>query len=164
MGDISGRLDTEVVSHCVKLWLSITGVSWDPAHEDIFSWPKSPPGLYTTKPTYIALCQGLMLLSAYIEFKGHTQMQNIYVVDGPIKVLDFEHEDATWAGRVDHCFTCLQEEDMANHIKIQCLYAHEVWFRVFYFAHLVISPPGLNPSLFRGCWISDKHKERKKAF
>lgn len=128
-----GALDFDPVTSFMSLLQemhlrhAITTVHRSNAVEDEFTWPADPTGMYTTKSTYDRLCQGLV---------RSPTAQSIWRTWAPLKCKIFvwlavQYRLWTFDRRARHglqehtsaCFTCLQEEDKADHILVQCVYA-----------------------------------------
>ena len=132
--DIPGTLAYRGVRECLSLWLAIRGVTRNLEEPDSFTWPWARSNAYTASSTYGMLVQGR------IRFR---LVEPIWRCAAAPKCklfawLAVQHRIWTSDRRVRHglqeqtcpCFVCLQEEDTAEHILIQCVFAREIWFRV----------------------------------
>ena len=114
---------------------AIGTVPWDAEGADEFTWPCSSSGSYTARSTYDRLCVG---------YTRSPMATCIWRSLAPLKCklfawLAMQHRIWTSDRRARHelqdrpsaCYTCLQEEDNAEHILVQCVYTREVWHTMF---------------------------------
>uniref|UniRef100_A0A8R7RED1 Reverse transcriptase zinc-binding domain-containing protein n=1 Tax=Triticum urartu TaxID=4572 RepID=A0A8R7RED1_TRIUA len=133
--DINGELNFVGHLQLVHLNLAINTVQRDPSNPDCFSWPADPSGLYSAKSTYQKLCLGDERAPyASCIWKSWALLKcKIFIW------LAVQHRIWTSDRRAKHglqdrpsaCYTCLQDEDNAEHILVQCGYAREVWHTCF---------------------------------
>jgi hypothetical protein len=170
MSDIADILDPEAARQCVILWVALADINLQPDVPDSISWKGAKSGRYKAKETYRMLCHGGM------DFGLH---KPIWKARAPMKCKIFiwlSVLNRLWTAdrrfrhglqdRTSACFTCLQEEDTAQHILGHCVYAREVW-------HLCLQGIGLNivepqrSITFQAWWLAARgliRKEDRKRF
>jgi hypothetical protein len=114
-----------------RLWMEVRRVIRDTSMPDEFTWPACESGQYTARDTYIRLTQGgeQFQLHEAIWKSPATPKSKLFIW------LAAQHQIWTSDRRARHnlqdhpssCFVCLQEEDNAEHILMQCVFAREVW-------------------------------------
>lgn len=133
--DVEGELNFTVHIKVMNLCLPIAPIQRDENSQDIFSWPADASGKYTARSVYMRLCQG---------WERAPFAACIWRSWAPLKCkihawLAVQHQIWTSDRRSRHglqdqpspCYTCLREEDNAEHVHIQCVYARQVWHRCF---------------------------------
>jgi hypothetical protein len=159
IGDINGNLATRGARECLALWVAIQGVRRDNEVPDTFSWPWAGGGTYTAKSTYDMLVQGsvrFQLADAIWKAKA-TPKSKLFMwlaVQHRIWTSDrrFRHglqAHSTW------CFVCLQEEDTAEHILIQCVVAREVLFRCGHALKINLRIPSMEDTI-EAWWSAER--------
>jgi hypothetical protein len=170
LSDIAGTLDQEAARQCVQLWLALGEIHLQPDISDSLSWKGAKSGGYTAKDTYRLLCLG------GVKFSLH---RPIWRARAPLKCKIFlwlASLNRLWTAdrrfrhglqdRTSACFTCLQEEDTAQHILGHCVYAREVWYLCLTGIGLSIAEPQRNIS-FEDWWLTTRsfiRKEDRKRF
>jgi hypothetical protein len=159
MLDLPGTLALRGARECVALWAAVSNVSIARDQSDAFSWPWSSSGKYTASSTYKMLMQGnklFALATAIWESKATPKAKQFMW-------LAAQHRIWTADRRVRHglqtikspCFVCLQEEDTAEHILIQCVFAREVWFTCRQLLGAQFELPSVS-SLLEPWWIAER--------
>jgi hypothetical protein len=128
--DIPGTLSEEESQECITIWAALNMFQRNPEAEDCFRWP-SKTGVYTAKSTYKCLTR------AGTPFPLH---KGIWKCKATPRCKDFMWralKERLWTSdrRFRHglqdqtstCYVCLQDEDTADHILMQCVVAREVW-------------------------------------
>lgn len=149
---------------------AIATVPRDEQLDDNFAWPHDPSGVYSAKSTYTQLCQGGIRSST---------ATSIWRSWAPLKCKIFawlagQHRLWTSDRRARHglqdtpsvCFTCLQDEDNAEHILVHCVYAREVWHTCFDTLQLSVTTPSCNDT-FVDWWLSSRtgfHGKERRGF
>jgi hypothetical protein len=114
-----------------RLWMEIRTVHRDTTEPDEFTWPASTHGQYTAKETYGRLVQG------GVRFQLHEAIWRNYATPKSKLFIWLAVQHRIWTSdrRARHnlqdhpssCYICMQEEDNAEHILVQCVFAREVW-------------------------------------
>ena len=125
MQDVTGDLTFVGHMQLVHLNLAISTVQRDPSRHDFFSWPADPSGKYTARSTYHHLCLGTQRVAFASFFWKSWALLKCKM----FAWLALQHRIWTSDRRAKHglqdspsvCYTCLREEDDAEHILIQCL-------------------------------------------
>ena len=154
INDIAGHLTVTGIAQCLLLLSTVAGIFRDVSQPDVFSWPWETGGTYTARSTYMALSQGSTVMAG---------AKCIWGSWAPLKCkifawLALQHRLWTADRRTRHglqtetspCFLCLQEEDTAEHILIQCVYAREAWLGVLQRLGSAVRPPEAGDHL--GAW------------
>jgi exonuclease III len=133
MLDIQGSVAILGARECVRLWLAISSVARDVDSPDRFRWPWTSGGEYSASSAYSMMMEGSIRweLGEIIWKSKATPKSKLFVW------LAAQHRIWTSDRRLRHglqtqsspCFLCLQEEDTAEHILVQCVFAREVWYR-----------------------------------
>lgn len=168
--DMDGDLSFMGHMQLLHLNLAISTVPREATRADHFSWPADSSGMYTARSTYFRLCQGIERV-AYAA--------GIWKNWAPLKCkifmwLAIQHRIWTSDRRARHglqdrpsnCFTCLQDEDNAEHILIQCVYAREVWHGCLHELNLGVVRPTSEDELLHW-WLEARRgfrKEHKRGF
>ncbi|KAM0877851.1 hypothetical protein ACQ4PT_035236 [Festuca glaucescens] len=168
--DFSGNLATRGVLECIALWVAVCGVSRDVSVADTFSWPWSAAGEYSARSTYDMLCQGEVRfpLSEAIWRCRATPKSKLFMW------LAIQYRIWTSDQRARHglqanssaCFVCLQEEDTADHILLQCVHARQVWLQCAQLLGIVIQIPTPESSM-QAWWTMERgrfHGGAQKLF
>ena len=163
--DIPGTLAFRGAMEFLELWIAISEVELVPEEPDRFSWPWSRPGEYTARSTYAMLMQGRerSTLAAAIWKNGAAPKCKIFTW------LVAQHKIWTSYRRVRHglqansapCFVCLQEEDNAEHILVQCVFAREVWLSCSLKLEARFQAPRRTSTLL-SWWMAERERVRDK--
>ncbi|XP_047075931.1 uncharacterized protein LOC124685957 [Lolium rigidum] len=163
--DISGTLATRGARVCVALWNAINSVHRQTGEPDKLSWPWNSSGTYTTSSTYRMLCQGRVRfeLGTEIWSSKATPKAKLFMW------LAVQHRIWTADRRMRHglqpqssaCYVCLQEEDTAEHLLMQCVLAREVWHKCRVLLGLQFEAP-LRDSTVQQWWSVERGKFRDK--
>nr|XP_040244157.1 uncharacterized protein LOC120963556 [Aegilops tauschii subsp. strangulata] len=129
--DLHGELNFGSHLQLLHLNLVVNTVILDPSSDDLFSWPADSSGRYTAQSTYHRLCLG----TERVPFASCIWKSWALLKCKLFAWLAVQHRIWTTDRRARHglqevpsaCYTCLQEEDNAEHILVQCVYAREVW-------------------------------------
>jgi hypothetical protein len=148
------------VHDCLTLWIEIQSVDRNPEAADQFLWP-SPSKTYTAKSTYDCLANvgdKPPLFSIIWKSWATPRCKDFMwrLLHGRLWTSDrrFRH------GLQDHtspCFVCLQEEDNAAHVLLQCVTAREVWHICRENFELDIEEPNYW-SVLQEWWASEHNK------
>ena len=132
LADIRGTLALRGARECLALWAAVMGLQRDPAAEDLFRWPWDKSGelihsyihLQNVDPTQHKISHG----GGDMEMQNHTAEQVVCVASDSEE--DMDSVPKTRHGlqeATSPCFVCLQEEDTADYILVQCVHVREVW-------------------------------------
>ena len=127
--DVAGELSFTGHIQFLNLCQAIATTHRDDSSLDTFAWPADASGQYSARSVYNMLCQGRERVPyasciwrswAPLKCKIHvwlTIQHRIWTSDRRARHGLQDHPSA--------CFTCLQEEDNAEHIHLQCSYASQ---------------------------------------
>jgi hypothetical protein len=163
--DFSGNLALQGARECIALWIAISNVDRAVDRPDKFSWPWDKSGEYSANSTYKQLVQGgapFRLANAIWKSKA-TPKSKLFVW------LAAQHRIWTADRRFRHglqtatspCYVCLQDEDTAEHILVQCVVAREVWFRCRTRLGLNFAIPDAHDTL-EEWWIRERSRLGRK--
>ena len=120
---------------CMHLCHEVATVDTRGTEQDVFTWTCSSSGQYSAKSVYSSLCNG---------WPKSPLAKCVWRSWAPLKCkifvwLAMQYRIWTSDRRARHglqdgssaCYTCLQDEDNADHILLQCPYAREVWYRTW---------------------------------
>jgi hypothetical protein len=133
-------------------------VTFDDLSSDRFIWRWTTDGTYSASSAYRAFFVGMATLRGAKE---------LWKVRAPPKCKFFFWlllHDRLWtaARRKRHglqdddvCIFCDQEQETARHLAGECVYSHEVWYRVLAPIGLaiIVPPPGID---FLNWWLSSR--------
>jgi hypothetical protein len=152
----------EEEQQCIQLWTAIQRANDRRNHlaEDEFCWSWSRSGVYSASSTYRILCEGQFLFAP---------AEQIWRSLAPLKAKIFawlavQHHLWTSDRRFRHglqdstatCFVHLQE-DMVEHVLVQCSFARQVWFRCFQELHLSIDTL-THTDTFKHWWTGQRRR------
>lgn len=145
---------------------AISSVERNIDEPDQFDWPCDASGKYTASSTYMRLCIG------YTRAPAAGCISRSWA---PLKCKIFmwlacQYRLWTSDRRARHglqdapspCYTCLQDEDNADHILVQRVYACEVWHSCFSSWRFTIHTPDANAT-FLQWWLEQRSRFRGKA-
>jgi hypothetical protein len=105
----------------------------NPNEPDRFSWPWTSSNCYTASSAYNMLVQRnerTALAEAIWESKGTPKSKRFMWLAAQHRIWTSDRRARHGLQRTSAaCFVCLQEEDTAEHLLIQCVFAREVWQR-----------------------------------
>jgi hypothetical protein len=164
--DVSGSLAAQGARECIRLWIAVNEVSRDTSMADSFAWPWSSDGVYSAKSAYRVLMQGntrFELDEAIWKAKA-TPKSKLFMW------LAAQHRIWTSDRRARHglqahtsaCYVCLQEEDTAEHILMQCVVAREVWHSCSQALGVTFQAPATDSNL-QEWWLTERRRFREKS-
>lgn len=143
--DLDGELTFTGHIQFLNLCHAIANIPRDTNTPDKFTWPVDASGQYTARSVYIRLCQGLERVPyAACIWRSTTPLKCKIHVSQAVQHQIWMSDRRARHGLQDHrspCYTCLQEEDNAEHIHIQCPYARQVWHKCFNGLNLMVPWP-----------------------
>jgi hypothetical protein len=135
MLDISKPLTELAALQCIRLWIKLGDIVRDEEMEDSFTWPWTMDDSYSMSSIYNLLHEGDIRFpaAAAIWENGAPLKQKIFAW------LAVQRRLWTADRRTRHglqpstsaCYVCLQEEDTADHLLVQCVHARQAWTRIF---------------------------------
>ena len=163
--DVPGTLAFRGAREVLVLWAAVSNVERNQTASDSFYWPWSKSGCYSARSTYNMLVQGRerFPLAEPIWKCWAAPKCKLFVW------LASQHRIWTSDRRFRHglqdrpsaCFVCLQEEDTADHILAQCVFARQVWHRCGEVWGDAFIAPSQRCTL-QGWWLLQRSKFRDK--
>lgn len=133
----------------------------DESVADRFSWSSSASGSYSAKLVYDRLCIGLVRFpfSSCI-WRSWAPLNCKTFSWLAVQLRLWTSDRRAWHGLQDDpsaCYTCLQDEDNADQILAQCLYAREVRHTSFDRCRINIHSP-VSKDYFSTWWLQDRRR------
>jgi type II secretory pathway component PulJ len=163
--DIQGTLSDIEAMDCTRLWAAVQGLDRDLERADQFRWPWASNGEYSAKSTYNMMTHGSTT---------HPLGRAIWKCKATPKSKQYvwlASQDRIWSTerRFRHglqnnspsCEVCLQEEETAEHILLQCVIARETWHICRLKLDLHFEDP-TRASVLQEWWTTERNRLRGK--